>query len=459
MYKNIRNIGGVALAVSFLLGTSAHADFIANFHVNNSPGTQELFIFGAEGTSGTISGADGFSQNFVIPAGGVYTESLGSGARTMSSNNALNNLSLLVESGDPISGLALNRQTATSDMSVLLDLDGLSTDYRVLTTVGTFDNGSQMSVTATEDNTTVTIDPNNISGLANGVAQVVTLNKGESIFYNSGRGGDLSGTGVVADKKVAVFAGAQCTQVPNGVVACDHVISQQFGTDNYDTEFLVAATAFAGADKDLVRVIADQDNTEIFINGVSQGTINAGEVLTVDNVGNAKITSTKPVSVGQFMRGQGGSRTVGDPAFAIIPAVDQLLKEYAFTTPVNSPFTSNQLNIAIAAADAASLKLNGVAVDTSGFTTLDGILYGNIDIDVGAGVISADNAFLALISGQASFDSYLTPIATSFSAGVSPPPPPTPNPNQIPLPAGAWLLMGGLGILAGAGARRRRKES
>ena len=82
------------------------------------------------------------------------------------------------------------------------------------------------------------------------------------------------------------------------------------------------------------------------------------------------------------------------------------------------------------------------------------MLYGNIEIGVGAGMIEADGTFLATIAGFSGFDSYFSPIATAFSPGVSPPPPP-PDIDVVPLPAAGWMLLASLGGLA---AVRRRKS-
>lgn len=456
-YRRLSHLGGVA-ALALAAAGMAQASVVGVFHQNLGSGNNTVFVFGAESTEGTIT-ANGVSNPFSIDNTGVFTFLFGPAANEMTQSGVVNTLSFRVDSADPVSAIALNRASATTDQTTLLDIGGLGNDYMVLTTPGRFGDGSQMSVTAVEDNTVVTISsPVALAGNPANTPFNVTLQAGESVFYESGATRDLSGSRVTASKDVAVFAGAECTQVPVGTVACDHLISQQFSTDNFDTDFFVAGNFGGGTDGDLVRVIGATDNTEVFLNGVSQGIINAGQVLEVDNVQNARLTASEPVTVGQFIRGQGGTRTTGDPAFAIIPSVDQLLDSYAFATPVGGDsFSQNFLNVAIKAADAASLLLNGVAVDTSLFASLNGILFGNIAIAQGTGTISADNPFLATISGFSDFDSYFSPIATAFSPGVSPPPPPPPNPNVIPLPAAGWLMMTGLGGLALL--RRRRKAA
>ncbi len=443
------------------LSNPASAAVLGVFHENLNDGDNSVFVFGAEGTTGTITGGGGLNENFLIDNTGVFTFNFGSRGREMVSNGAVNTLSYRVDSADPISALALNRAGFSTDMTTLLDTDGLGKDYYVLTTPGVFGSGSQMSVTATENNTVVTIQSQvALAGNAADTPFQVTLQAGESVFYESGTGGDLSGTRVTSDKDVAVFGGAECTQVPVGTTFCDHLVAQQFSVDNYDTEFNISTSVLSkSANGDVLRVIASQDDTEVFLNGVSQGTINAGEVLDLADVDEGLLTSSKAVMAGQFIASQQGSP--GDPAFAVIPSVDQQLKSYAYATPVGfETFDENWLNIAIDAAIASTLSLNGAFVDTSLFENIDGTLFGNLAIDAGFGVIEAADTFLATISGFEEADSYFSPIATAFSPGVSPPPDPIPDPDPtppvVPLPAAGWLLIAGIGGLA---AMKRRKES
>lgn len=447
-----------ALALPAVLLCSAAASsaaVVGVFHKNLVAGPQSIFVFGAEGTTGTmVRGAD--TTAFTIDSTGVYTFSLGTSGNSMQTGGAVNNLSFRIDADKPISATALNRANASTDQTNLLDVEALGRDYVVLTTTGEFGDGSQMSVTAIEDGTEVSIrSPVALNGNPADTPFTVTLNKGESVFYTSGAGSDLSGARVTANKDIAVFAGAECTQVPVGVYACDHIISQQYSVDNFDTKFVVSNSYGNGPLGDLVRVTGATDGTEVFMNGVSKGIINAGQVLTIDAGNGGVLTASQPVTVGQFLRGQGERQAgIGDPAYEIIPSTDQFLSSYAFTTPVgDDAFTLNYLSLGLLAGDAGTLKWNGSLVDTSAFTSIGGWLLGTLSIGVGYGTIEAANPFLATISGYSSYDSYFSTIATSFSPGVSPPVDPPVAP--VPLPAGLPLLGVALGVLGLMRSKRR----
>jgi hypothetical protein len=91
-------------------------------------------------------------------------------------------------------------------------------------------------VTASEDNTTITLGPsptgNNVragAGVqANGTGQVV-LNQGDvlEVFSNGSLPepavSDLTGTRVTSDKPIQVIGGHFCTFIPHNVGYCDHL--------------------------------------------------------------------------------------------------------------------------------------------------------------------------------------------------------------------------------------------
>ena len=459
---NLIRILGAALVGSAVWVGSASAALIAVGHENLNAGSGSLFIFGAPGSTGTATSGFGFNQAFTIPLTGVIEINVPTTNFISSAeNDTVVNKAITINSASPISAHFLNRAPFTTDMTYLHDVSSLGTSYRVLGFTGNFGEGGQISVTATQNNTVVTITPTvALNGNPAGVPFTRTLQAGESIKYSSGFP-DPSGTTITSNNPVAVFSGAECTQVPNGNTACDHIVSQLPSTNNFDTRWIVPETANQGAAGNVVSILAHTDNTTVTINGAVVATLAAGQVHTVNNAHDMEIVTSAPALVGQYLRGQTQTGTgTGDPAFTFLPGVNQLLKDYVFSTPVGADaFVQNVLSVAIMQSDLASLMLNGLLVNAALFTPLGatGWSTANLDIPVGAGRITANNPFFASISGYSSFDSYLTIIGATFSPGASPPPPPPPS-STIPEPAALGVY--GLGMAwIGVLMLMRRRES
>ncbi|MDD7973255.1 autotransporter outer membrane beta-barrel domain-containing protein [Roseinatronobacter alkalisoli] len=436
---------------------------IAAFHQNfDFSSTTFLNIFGEPGTEGTITNNAGFSQAFTIDAGGAFQLDLDLADSIIPLDGSVQDNAFFVTANSPISALATNLATASSDMTSLLSTNALGSEYFVLGWEQLGANlSSQLSITAVEDNTEVNFTPKNpLSGFAADEAHTVTLNAGETLGLT---GFDVTGTYINASAPVAVFGGVQCGNIPQGVSACDHVISQNVGVENFSDDFRMIQTPLAGSDADLIRVIAASDNTEISIDGVLQGTINRGEFLTIDNVGNAHITASNPVQLGQYMRGESGSRSLGDPAFSVLPGTDQWINSYVFSIPgdgTTPDFERNYLMVVISEQAEGSLLLNDVLVEQTDYDEreiLDGFVYGTIELaEAGVGTVSADEDFLAMIAGFDNFDSYLTTIATRFDAGASPGPGPTPTPAALPTAPAYEVLPRLMANLAHTGSLRQR---
>ena len=347
---------GAFMAFSPMLA-SANAILLAtpeNFDGRSQ--TSRLFLFGEANVTGAVSSmAGGFNMPFDLGPTGVTDIALPT-ANLITANSTIENKGFLIESPDPISAHWLSRASFTTDMTFLHDANSLSTDYYVMSIGGGFGQGSQFTLTAREDNTTVTITPSaNLStGQAANVPFNVTLNAGETVKYSANPGPDLTGSRVQADKAVALFGGHSCAQVPPGTTACDFLISQLPGVDNYATDFVVPEVGSNGAAGNLIRILASEDNTSVSVDGIVVATLNAGEFHEIDFFQGGVINADKPVLVGQYLKGVGQTGN-GDPAFTFVPGTNQLLDEYVFSTPVGADtFALDTLTIAAPTVDLAS---------------------------------------------------------------------------------------------------------
>jgi hypothetical protein len=85
---------------------------------------------------------------------------------------------------------------------------------------------------------------------------------------------------VTADKPVGVTNGNDCTQVPIGVTACDHVFEVAQPTQTWATSALVANLPNRPGGS-VYRIVASVDSTTVSQDGAAIGTINRGQYLEV----------------------------------------------------------------------------------------------------------------------------------------------------------------------------------
>lgn len=447
----------LAAALAAAAASSVQAGVLYFDYNRNSlgAGTPSLFLFGDAGQTATVTNLAGFNQTVTFDANGFYNLAISD--TYAQSGTGIRNTGFQVESAQAMAGYFINRKNFTTDMTYLLDANALGKNY-VVASMGTgFGEGSQMSVQATQDNTTVTITPKGSASFT------VTLNKGETYKY-AGGSNDLTGSSIVADKNVAVFSGHECANV-GGVPYCDNLLEQAIPTEKLSRNYLL--TASKGADitpqnRDLVRIIATEDNTEVKVNGAVVATLNRGQFheFSLAESSGAQVEASAPVAVAQYLVGGNGVRVGGggtDPALSYVPGQDTWLDSYRLATPTGgAAFTFNYASIIIDTADLLSLTLNGAAVDTSGFSAIGSTGYsrGILDLPLGLFDLEADSKFLVMLGGGSNDDSYFTYGGSTFAPGISPPPPP---PNGVPEPGSlalAALALGGL-----AAARRRRQST
>lgn len=456
--SRLASVAIVAILGGGMAGSVQAADLYFTFNKNLNHPNASVFLFGAPGQQAIVSNLAGFSETVTLSAEGF--ENVFIPSNFQQSGTGILDTGFRVQSVQPIAGYFINRAPATTDMTYLLEEDALGNNYVIANQGAGFGEGSQVAVHAIQDATSITFTP------VGGAPIAVGLNAGETYKY-AGGGTDLTGSFISANRPVAVFAGHECAQVPPGRVACDTLLEQMIPTDKLSTAYLVTASHPAGepgVGNDLVRVIATVGNTTVQVDGANVATLASGEFyeFSLDGGSGAQIGASQPVMVAQYLIGTGGSGVLTDPALSLVPGSDTWLDEYRLATPSGAQaFSLNWASLVVRTADLASLRLDGVAVDTSGFSAIAGTPFsrGIIDLPVGLFDLMADSAFLVMLGGGDSADSYFTHGGATFSPGISPPPPPPPpTPVAVPVGGPAGLVVLVLGMVAVAGHRLRRSR-
>ena len=467
--QRLRHLVFAGLALSGLAGAPASAETLFTIPGNAGGSDIDIFLTSGVATTATITNADGsFNTTVPIPANGTAIVTIPDSGRIGPLGTASVN-GYSIDAPDPFAAYLMdaNVPVASNDITNLFPDTSLGTNYLVMAATSSLVlDGSQIAVVAGTNGTTVTITPSAplTTGQPAGVPFDVMLNRLEAIEFRASGTGDLTGTTISSTQPVAAFGGHWCANVPDDVVACDHVIEQLPATSDFGTQFVLVPTEQPGPG-DVVKILARDDGTVVTFQDSGgttvQPTLNAGEFLTLPPqlVENTRLTSNHPILLGQFMLGAGLAGE-GDPAFALVPPQDQWLDRYIFNVPAGD--YNDFLGIAIENAALASLKLDGVAVNPASFFSVPGttLMAGNISVGDGSHVIEANGDFMLLGHGfNSNFASYFGVGGSSISGGgVTPPPPPPPS-TDTPVPTlSPWALavLGGMiGLLAATRLRRR----
>jgi hypothetical protein len=272
---------------------------------------------------------------------------------------------------------------ASTDASLLLPNHVLGRHYYVVSWPHSISE-SLATIYAVEDQTEIEILPGPLAtvaavggapALTPGVVVEVILNADQTLQFLSN--GDMTGTRLVSNKPIGVFAGSPCANVPVNVRYCDHLEEQMLPQETWGSTMVVAPFFARGEEPSIFRVIAEQDGTELDFNPailVANNTLDAGEFLEFEATEAFVLSATKPILLIQFMVGSqhpgvraGGTRNLGDPAMTTIVPADQWRHDYAFLTP--ETYTVNY--VTITAPLATDVELDGEMLDVNGWTVID----------------------------------------------------------------------------------------
>ena len=167
----------------------------------------------------------------------------------------------------------------------------------------------------------------------------VTLARAETLLIACV--GDLTGTKVTSNRPISFFCGDQCTNVPQGVRACDQILEQLPPVEAWGRQFATAPLKIRSFD--VFRIVASADSTTVIVRCThrsgSQGYVDTF-VLNEGGYTDVQVSSTdfcwieadKRILLLQFSVGAAADSMPGDPFMALVPAVSHYTN--TFTLPI-----------------------------------------------------------------------------------------------------------------------------
>lgn len=335
--------------------------------------------------------------------------------------------SIKIACNDEITLYGANIRTKSADAFMSLPVDVLTGRYIVLAYpngydaqfADTYDTPSEFAVIAIEDGTTIRItSPATINGRSRRTPFTVTLDSGQ-VFFGQARLGllqDVSGTEIVANKPVAVYAGVKRTAVPVAVGNYrDHLVEQIPPLEAWGTQAIVTPhypITQQSVEKAVGRVLSAFDNTNWTLDGQPQPPLMAGRPVEFELTKAMPLIADGPVLVAQYehsvnVGGPGQQSGLGDPFMMLIPPPEQFDSIYSFQCVDHPEFFRHFVNIVIPSNAAPSVRIDGKPV-TQPFVAIAGtqFSYAQIELTAGAHFARADSTFGLYSYGYGPANSY-----------------------------------------------------
>ncbi len=371
----------------------------------------------------------------------------------------------------------------TADASLLLPTNVLGQDYIDLSyysSSGTTAANTIGIVAVKPGTTTVEVTPSikvaqgrnvntsaTIPAIPAETKTTFTLQQFDVLHLQQGDDGEMTGSKIHADKPVAVFGGAACTNIRS---ACDHTEEQLFPTNVWGTNYYairagynLSSKTILGSEFDDYYILAQQDNTVVTITG-NQGasntdtitlpaysggsgkkaltqiitnnnfigtvTLNSGQFTKISTIKNFHVSATKPILVGQFIDDVAG---IGDPGYTLNVPVEQYRTNYSFSIPADYEYdfvtlvAPKNTKIYYTGAGYKGTPYNNILIDSlpstvfSGWMTVgnENYVYGFLDLDAGTHYLNGDKKFGALGYGFGDANSDTDDTSYAYPIGLN----------------------------------------
>ncbi len=236
-------------------------------------------------------------------------------------------------------------------------------------------------------------------------------------------GQDISGTVVTSNDghPVAVFAGHECANIPNNVVACDHIEDQLSGLRLWGTTFVASRVTPRQnpPEPSAWQIYASEDDTQVDITAPPGVTglpatpviLDRGEKLEffaggpVGEPGDFLVETSRPAAVINYVTGWGNltGSNQGDPAMVQLSPVEQFLPRYVVLVPSQWPDDY----LVITRPEGSTTTLDGVAIPDGDFIpVVGGFEVARVLVPDGVHSLDGTQPFSVVVVGYGFANSY-----------------------------------------------------
>ncbi len=313
-------------------------------------------------------------------------------------------LGVHVEADNDVAVFGLSHRPSSTDSYLAYPVKVLGTTYRAVgyspLVNGAESFTAQIAMVATEDHTivTMTLNADTKGGHKKGETFSISLNQGETYLVQGtpipGHPSDLTGSLVTSTKPIGFLVGHTCAQVPPDMTFCNQLLEMEPPVPSWGRQFYVGR--FEGKTQYAMRVIASEDNTQVFVNNKLVAKLAAGGFYENNHLtDNSFVTASAPVLIAEYAQGSDAdSIKVGDPMMILITPTEQFLNYYRFATPINGEW-HHYINLVVPLDAEASLRVDGRTVPIHYFKTIGISRFGIAQYEVGFGshAVSCDQPF------------------------------------------------------------------
>ncbi len=343
----------------------------------------------------------------------------------------------------------------SNDASLLLPTNVVTGNYGIVGWPSFGGTPGFLSITATQDNTNVTLYPaGQMQGLPDsgppvmvrGDSYTYTLNQGDVLEMFSAIGdvlkatyaSDISGSIVRADKPIVTYAGHGCTFIPENKRACDHLESSMFPVETLGTQFIATLPHTPHGEHVWVRIMGLYDSTLVGfdppVGGYQGALLNTGDVMDIPDVDKSfAIVANGRINVVEYLLGEYAnwpadagdpSPDLGDPSECPAVPLQQYRSTYTFLAP--KTYTENWIDVI--SPQGNTVTLDGTDIPTSAYTQVGSQPFYTAHVQLSTASegheIHGIFPFGLLVYGYGSRTSYMYPGGLDLHIVAVPPPPP-----------------------------------